>query len=363
MLSKLKHPILLVSGAAVVAMALIFVSVYDWGGDDSTPANATYRNNQRTAPVTISQSLPQSTTTPTPDVVTPEPAEELAAAEPETPKEVTYEDAEAAFFEKNYEEAVALFTSYTERKNENPWGYYMLGLSAWKAGDNDAAEVAFEQALDLDQKHVKSWINLSRVLLDSSRPSEALGRLDEALALDPQSNAAYRLRGRAFHQLGRVDEAVDAYRKAIQIDDTDAWSMNNLGLVYVEEGRIDEALPALARAVELREDVAVMFNNLGMALELTGRFRDAEETYAKAMAVDGGHDKGYANFIRVEGVIEDPAVQSIDLAALAQAFIEEIESWDVAQADIETFVETKSDSILITDARVSSSDTTSIDHD
>jgi Flp pilus assembly protein TadD len=363
MLSKLKHPIVLVCGAAAVAMVLIFVSVYDWGGDETNRTDVTYRNTQRPVPVTVSQSLPQSTTTPTPGVVTPEPIAEVAATEPEAPKEVTYEQAEAAFFERNYEEAVTLFTSYTERKSENPWGYYMLGLSAWKAGSNEDAEAAFETALELDQKHVKSWINLSRVLLDASRPSEALARLDEVLALDPQSNAAYRLRGRAFHQLGRIDEAVVSYRRAIQIDDTDAWSMNNLGLVYIEEGRIDEALPALARAVELRDDVAVMYNNLGMALELTGRFRDAEETYAKAMAVDGGHDKGYANFIRVEGVIEDPAVESADLAALAQAFVEEIESWELAQAESGTFVESKTDSIVISDARVSAADTTATDHE
>jgi Flp pilus assembly protein TadD len=363
MLSKLKHPVTLACGAAVVAMVLIFVSVYDFGGDETTPTNVTYRNTQRTAPVTVSQSVPESDPTPTAVANTPQPAGEEAAAEPETPQEVTYEQAEAAFFDKDYDEAVALFTRYTERKSENPWGYYMLGLSAWKAGNNEDAEAAFEKALELDQKHVKSWINLSRVLLDSSRPSEALDRLDEALALDPQSNAAYRLRGRAFHQLGRVDEAIAAYRSAIQLDDTDAWSMNNLGLVYIEEGRADLALPALARAVELRDDVAVMYNNLGMALELTGRFRDAEEAYAKAMAVDEGHDNAYANFVRVENVVEDPSVQSADLAALAQAFIEEIASWDVARADTVPFVEAGADSIVISEASVSAADSTATDHE
>jgi tetratricopeptide (TPR) repeat protein len=362
MLSKLKHPAVLVTGAAVVAMVLIFVSVYDWGGSDSDRTKVTYRNTQRTVPVTVSQSLPSTVDSPA-ATTEPEPVEEVTVAEPEPPREVTYEEAEAAFFAKNYDQAVSLFTSYTERKSENPWGYYMLGLSAWKAGSNEDAETAFGHALELDQKHVKSWINLSRVLLDSSRPSEALARLDEALALDPQSNAAYRLRGRAFQQLARVDEAADAYRRAIQIDDSDAWSMNNLGLLFIEEGRIDAALPALARAVELREDASVFFNNLGMALELTGRFRAAEETYAKAIAVDESNEKAYANFIRVEAVIEDPAVEPVDLAALAQAFVDEIENWKVAAADTDTFVKMSADSIVVSEATISAADTTATDQE
>jgi hypothetical protein len=232
MLSKLKHPIVLAAGAAVVAMVLIFVSVYDWGSDDHAASSVAYRTHERPAPAGVVHS-PQPAPAPAAAPAAETAPEAAAVTEPEPPKEVTYEDAETAFFEKRYDDAVEMFTRYTGRKSENPWGFYMLGLSAWKAGDNEGAETAFERALELDQKHVKSWINLSRVLLDASRPSEALARLDEALALDPQSNAAYRLRGRAFQQLGRIDESVSAYRRAIQIDETDVWSMNNLGLLYI----------------------------------------------------------------------------------------------------------------------------------
>src|SRR5262245_1668788 len=37
---------------------------------------------------------------------------------------VTYESAEAAYSAGRYPEAVELFTTYTERKPENPWGFY-----------------------------------------------------------------------------------------------------------------------------------------------------------------------------------------------------------------------------------------------
>ncbi|MEJ2721223.1 MAG: tetratricopeptide repeat protein, partial [bacterium] len=248
---------------------------------------------------------------------------DTAAAEP--PREVTYEEAEQAYNDRRYGEATALFTRYTEQQNSNPWGFYMLGLSAWKAGDFDAAETAFEQALELDGRHVKSRLNLSRVLLDVHRPQDALVRVDEALLIEPGSNDAYRLKGRAY---GQTDEAIRAYRRAIQIDPADAWSMNNLGLIWIESGQFDRALPPLARAVELTGDMPVFLNNLGMALEGTGHFRAAEEEYQNAVDIEPSYFKAAANLSRIEGVVEDPNLEPVDLEVAAGDFADEIARWD-----------------------------------
>lgn len=284
--------------------------------------------------------------------------EEPVVAVKEPPREVTYEEAEAAYHERRYKDAVELFALYTERKSENPWGYYMLGLSAWKTGENITAEEAFEQALVLDPRHVKSWLNLSRVLLDTGRSEEALAKIDEALLIDPESNVAYRLKGRAYHNLGQNEEAVGAYRKAIKIDDQDAWSMNNLGLIYIEGGSYDEALPPLARSIEIKDNVAVFHNNLGMALECTGHFRAAEKAYNAASTIDESYEKAYANLERIEGVSEDPVVEPVDLAALAQRFVDEIESWKVAEVDsvVPDSLEAQLGSIVVGDASVTKPD-------
>jgi tetratricopeptide (TPR) repeat protein len=252
--------------------------------------------------------------------------------EPEIPVEVSYEESERAFLDGRYADAVDLFTRYTDRRSTNPWGFYMLGLSAWKAADTDAAERAFDRALELDPKHVKSWLNLARVRLDTGRPEEALQAIDEALAIDSESNVALRLQGRAYHNLGQIEEAIDSYRRAILRDAGDAWSMNNMGLILIEQGRFDEALPPLARAVDLQEGRAIFLNNLGIALENTGHFRAAEEAYKAAVAVDGTHEKAFANLARVEVVEEDPGTDPVDLGELAQTFIDEVEGWREAVA-------------------------------
>ncbi|UCC49831.1 MAG: tetratricopeptide repeat protein [Gemmatimonadota bacterium] len=310
------------STAALALFVLLSLAGVGCGGDETSQGDV---GGQATLP----PPLPPVETTlasDTPEVAT---EEELAVVEP---REVSYEEAESTFLERRYAEAVDLFMLYAERRAENPWGHYMLGLSAWKSGDNWLAEEAFRRALELDSTHVKSWLNLARVLLDEERADEALEMIDEALALEQESNVALRLEARAYHQLGLLEEAIDSYRQAILIDDEDAWSMNNMGLIYIEQERFDEALRPLARAVGLSPDIPIFHNNLGVALERTGHYRAAEDAFRAVLAIDDTYEKAEVSLVRVAGLEEDPDLLPVDLAELAQRFVDEVEGWREAVA-------------------------------
>jgi Flp pilus assembly protein TadD len=272
----------------------------------------------------------QPTVTPPPPVDTIRtgtPTVEVAQVTVPEPEPVTYEQAESAFTEGRYPDAVQLFTRYTERKSENPWGFYMLGLSARMTRDYETAEVAFNRALELDPKHVKSHLNLSRVLLVTDRADIALTQVDTALHLDAESVDAWRLRGRALRQLADKNGAIESYRHAIVLDGSDAWSMNNMALIYIEEGRFEEALPMLARAVEIDDGIPVFFNNLGMALEGTGHFRAAEEAYQNAVTIDRLYEHASVNLARVELVNEQVGLEPVNLAELSRQFVDSVSEW------------------------------------
>ena len=200
----------------------------------------------------------------------------------------SFDAAQTAFTEKRYGDAVRLFTSYTSDKPDNVWGYYMLGLSTWKAGDRDAAVNAFTLALEKDASHVKSHINLSRVLIEQGRAQDALPHVEAAVAIDSTSGETVRLLGRVKRELGDSAGAIAAYKRAIVLDERDVWSMNNLAKLYIGQGKYDEALGPLARAVEIDSTVLAFQNNLGLAL---------------------GHST------------------RVDLGALARSFEEQIKTW------------------------------------
>lgn len=240
---------------------------------------------------------------------------------------VTYEEAESTFTSRRYGEATEMFASYVTRRPQNPWGHYMLGLSAWKAGQLPRARQSLERAIELDPSHVKSLLNLTRVLLDMNEPREASQRVLAALQLDSTSAETYRLVGRVRSALGESEEAIESYRSALAIDAHDVWAMNNMGLVLIELGRFEEALRPLARAVQVDSTVAVFHNNFGMALERTGHFVAATESYRAAVSIDPGYAKASASLARIADRGDDPLATPVDLALLAEDFVREVETW------------------------------------
>src|SRR5947199_164611 len=99
-----------------------------------------------------------------------------SAATPAVTGPVSFEEANTAFKAKRYDDAARLITTYTTEHPDNVWGYYLLGLSAWKTGDRDRAVDAFRRALEKDSTHVKSQLNLSRVLIEQAKAQGGLAR-------------------------------------------------------------------------------------------------------------------------------------------------------------------------------------------
>ena len=265
----------------------------------------------------------------------------------------SYADAERAFHRGRYEEAASMFEAYSESNPDNAWGHYMLGLSAWKTGEHTRALEAFDAALRLDPTHRKSLLNSARVLLEISRPQDALDRVERALAIEPLSSEGLRLAGRAHYELGQIDEAIDAYQRALAIDDRDVWAMNNLGYLYIQQGRSDAALLPLARAVELRRNVPVFQNNFATALERAGHFVTAREAYEAALAADSSYTKAAVGLERVKAHGAASDTTSVDVAALSREFQAEVEQWRTrtVTADSTTVDSTKVDSTKVDSTR------------
>ena len=141
------------------------------------------------------------------------------------------------------------------------------------------------------------------MLIEQGKGKDAIGEIQQVIALDSTSGSAYRLLGRAHDFLGQTDSAAADYRQAIVLNEQDGWSMNNLGLVQVERGEYDEALKTLSRAVEL-SNAATFRNSLGLALEHTGHYTAAVEAYKSALSADSGYAKAQTNLARVSALTE-----------------------------------------------------------
>jgi len=261
---------------------------------------------------------------PAPEIVAETEAEtavDVAApqVEPE-PVVVTYALAEETYFAGDYGKAADLFARYVKEHSESAWGFYMLGLSEWKAGDPESADEALVRASELNPTHVASLVNHGRVLLDLGRTDEAEACVAAAVDLDPADTGAQRVLGRVRDAQGRLDEAVACYEAVLVHEPEDAWALNNLGLILIRQERFDTALAPLAKATLLRPEVACMQNNLGIALERTGHLGAAANAYARALEADDAYAKADISRTRVAALVTEGDEDTIDLEALAAAF-------------------------------------------
>jgi len=239
---------------------------------------------------------------------------------PEVTGPVDWTSASGAYRDGRYDEAVTLFRAYASQKPDNAWGHYMLGLSAWKAGRPRLAEEGFRAALDRDPDHVKTLVNLSRLLLEQDRTGDAGATIEHALEVAPDDPVVLRVAGNVRTAQGRLEEAEDLYRASALRDPEQAWSLNDLGLVLVRLGRYDEALAPLARAVTLEPGEPAFQNNLGAALERTGHPAQAAEAYRRALESTPDYRKAQVSLERVRGREPGPGTTPVDLAALAETF-------------------------------------------
>ena len=244
----------------------------------------------------------------------------LPEAEPVLPRVVTFADAEAAYHGGSYGEAMDLFGVYTGDKPDNPWGHYMLGLAAWKAGHLEEAETALGESVRLDPNHVKGHVNLARVLLETGDIARAVEHATVAEDIDPASVQAKRTLARALSESGDTPGAIAMYERALWIDPEDTWSLNNLGYLLIQRGEFDEAVGPLALAVTLNAGNAVFRNNLGSALEGAGHVVAAARAFSGAAELDADHEKAVASASRLAELVDGDAAPEVDLVAVAESF-------------------------------------------
>ena len=83
--------------------------------------------------------------------------------------------------------AKTLITTAIKLNNRAPDFYNNLGLVHKKLKNTDAARFQFEKALELDQKHINSLLNLASLFRKSGKFTDALRLGKKAKKADPNN--------------------------------------------------------------------------------------------------------------------------------------------------------------------------------
>jgi len=165
---------------------------------------------------------------------------------------------------------------------------FLQGLRDFEAGRLQEAERAFEASLELLPGRVSTLVNLGATKLRLSKPLEALGALDQALAREPGDRDAWGHRGEALARLGRYEEALASCDKAIAIDAGFLPALQGRAMVLTRLRRYEEALIAFDQLAALLPWNGEIWQHRGQTLQKLGRHAEALLSYDKALSLNRG---------------------------------------------------------------------------
>jgi tetratricopeptide (TPR) repeat protein len=111
------------------------------------------------------------------------------------------------------------------------------------AGELEAAELAYRQALLEDGPDPGLCFNLGNVLFGLGRKEQAVERYRQAVEVDNNYPEAWNNLGSALEELNHLQEAIDAYRRAITLNLGYADPYHNLADLLDQIGQRKEAQP------------------------------------------------------------------------------------------------------------------------
>ncbi|MBA3271497.1 MAG: tetratricopeptide repeat protein [Acidobacteria bacterium] len=164
-----------------------------------------------------------------------------------------------------YKRALALDPNYAPAMNN-------LGTALRAAGRAGEAVTVYDQALAKGSDRATIRLNRGHALLAAGRIEEAIGSLREAVALDPEMEAATTSLANALYdqgtsalEAGALAAATGALREAIRIKPDYAEAHNNLGIALASDGKINEAIVEWEAALRIKPDFADAARNLQRA--------------------------------------------------------------------------------------------------
>lgn len=155
---------------------------------------------------------------------------------------------------------------------------YNEGVEAYRAGHAEDAATKFQQAVDLDPQLVPALVALGRIDLASGKNQEALDVADRALAVDPESSDALKIRYDAARALGDAETAHATLEKLTAIDPQ--WATTGLyehGVDLYNEGQMEAAADVFRQVLAADPDHPRAHYLLGMAAFNLGQTDVAKE--------------------------------------------------------------------------------------
>jgi tetratricopeptide (TPR) repeat protein/TolB-like protein len=182
-----------------------------------------------------------------------------------------------------------------KRLNERlPEVYLSLGSVLSATGKTDEAIGELNRALELAPNSDEVYRRLGHAYMDGGNDNKAILALKTAVHINPYYWDNSLLLGNAYFQHGDYEKALTAFRKVVDIEPDNVWGYENLGAVYVSEGKYSESIPLLQKALQLQPSDEV-YTDLGTAYFYLKHYNDAIKMLQKATELNPNNEVDMGN--------------------------------------------------------------------
>ena len=172
---------------------------------------------------------------------------------------------------------------------------FSLAITNHENKNYQLSEKYYNQALDINPKHTKSYYNLGILFYEIKNFTRAIDCLEKVLEIEPEYKNVNNNLGMIFYELGENLKAITCYEKEIQINPQHINAYNNLGIAYYQLGEKQKAKNFYEKAIQIDPNFEKAHNNLGILFYDVRETEKAINCFEKVLKIDPKHqDANYS---------------------------------------------------------------------
>ena len=238
---------------------------------------------------------------------------------------------EASFAEGEFRAAAIDARSVLQSEPQNIGGRILLGRSALRLGDLDAAEKELRRAIELGADKASVAADLGQVLAGHQKYQQVLDEITLDLGTNVQdATAIAHLRADASLALGKTSEARALYREILAANDRDAAAMLGVVSTYLAEEQFEQARATLDEARTIDNSyIPTWIKSAEMNFSMRNA-QLAESDFAKAAELAVAQSAPELQAAALRGLVETRLVRhDVDGAQAALTTLTEIAANDI----------------------------------
>ena len=199
----------------------------------------------------------------------------------------------AVYDDRDFVQAAALAAEAQAQHPEDLRFPRLRARALFEGGDPARALIILEPTARAHPTDAATQLALADLYNDAGRDGEAERTLRRYLAVKPADAQALNHLGYLLATRGRaLDEAIRLVERALVVEPGNPSYLDSLGWAHFRRGDFSEAEKYLSPAAEQLPRNAVVQDHLGDAFAGQGRWLDAIAAWTRALAGDGGIDRG-----------------------------------------------------------------------